>query len=178
MTSASPNYKYVRKWRHNVKARLMEALGNRCAICGYMKCQAAFDFHHIIGDKDFTIGGSTTTLSYTRLAAEAAKCVLLCVRCHREVHAGVAKVPSDHPRFDAELYWRRIAEEKEIGLQLRRKPKGAPKVKRWSPEWEKFDVLALRESGKSWAAIARMVGVSPPSVEKRFKKLVKLNSEL
>ncbi len=35
---------------------------------------------------------------------EAEKCVLLCCRCHREVHAGEAVVPEDFTRFNRAIY--------------------------------------------------------------------------
>ena len=45
------------------------------------------DFHHIDPEaKDFTIADNMT--SWERILPELAKCVLLCARCHREVHEG------------------------------------------------------------------------------------------
>jgi len=67
-------------------------LGGRCQICGYDKCNAAFDFHHIqVWDKEFTISDRLT--SWAAIETELSKVALLCSRCHREVHDGL------HPQF-------------------------------------------------------------------------------
>lgn len=52
----------------------------------------AFDFHHLDPmEKDFSISDRMT--SFEAIVRELAKCVLLCARCHREVHDGW------HPSF-------------------------------------------------------------------------------
>lgn len=46
------------------------------------------DFHHINAiEKDFTISARMT--SWEAIERELKKCVLLCSRCHREVHEGM-----------------------------------------------------------------------------------------
>ena len=51
-----------------------------------------FDFHHVDPlQKDFTISQRMT--SFEAIQRELDKCVLLCSRCHREVHEGL------HPRL-------------------------------------------------------------------------------
>jgi len=74
--------------RKALRDRAVAHLGGKCRICGYDGCVAAFDFHH--GDplvKDFTISNRMT--SWERIELEVSKCVLLCCRCHREVHYGL-----------------------------------------------------------------------------------------
>ena len=61
--------------------------GGQCSICGYDKCLAALDFHHV--DDTIKIDSVRNLLikKSKRLAvAEAAKCILLCANCHREFH--------------------------------------------------------------------------------------------
>jgi hypothetical protein len=67
-----------------LKERALAFLGGKCHICGYCKCPAALDFHHMSG-KEFSISSKS---SWKRIEAELLKCVLLCSNCHREVHAG------------------------------------------------------------------------------------------
>lgn len=83
----------VSKRRRKVKEQLVEYFGGACQSCGYHKCLAAMEFHHPDGDKEFGVAAKGVTISYERLKAEASKCVLLCCRCHREVHAGLIECP-------------------------------------------------------------------------------------
>jgi len=73
--------------RKGLREKAVAHLGGKCLICGYDKCVEGFDFHHVdpMG-KDFTISNRMT--SWERIRPELSKCVLLCCRCHREVHAG------------------------------------------------------------------------------------------
>jgi hypothetical protein len=78
--------------RKTLRAQAVEYKGGKCQICGYNKCSAAFDFHHVDPrEKDFTISKRMTTFGAIR--KELDKCVLLCATCHREVHDGY------HPQF-------------------------------------------------------------------------------
>lgn len=74
--------------RKELRERAVQHLGGKCQICGYNKCSAAFDFHHVdpLG-KDFNISAGLT--SWERILPELEKCVLLCSNCHREVHDGL-----------------------------------------------------------------------------------------
>lgn len=79
---------YAYRRRKELRARAIEHLGGRCVICGYTECAAAFDFHHLDAwEKDFNISAKLT--SWDAIVRELAKCVLLCARCHREVHDGL-----------------------------------------------------------------------------------------
>lgn len=69
------------------KKRLVEYLGGECAICGYNKCLAAFDFHHINAEeKSFGVGPLLPGKKFEALLKEVKKCMLLCANCHRELH--------------------------------------------------------------------------------------------
>lgn len=83
--------RYAYQRRKQLRERAIAALGGRCAICGYDRCYAAMDAHHLDPrEKDASI---TTATSWDRLEKELKKCVCLCSRCHREVHDGL------HPKF-------------------------------------------------------------------------------
>ncbi len=72
----------------------VEYLGGMCQVCGYSKCNAALDFHHIDETKKrFAIGQKGYTRSWEKVKNELANCFLLCANCHREVHAGITQLP-------------------------------------------------------------------------------------
>lgn len=74
-----------RAWSAREKQKAIQYKGGSCIICGYSKCAAAMDFHHKNpAEKD----AIKAHWSFERNKAELDKCVLLCCRCHREVHAG------------------------------------------------------------------------------------------
>lgn len=82
------------KRRRELRVQAIEALGRYCGICAYdgLACPSAMDFHHPDAfEKDFAISAKLT--SFRAIEAELKKCVLLCARCHREVHDGL------HPGF-------------------------------------------------------------------------------
>ena len=71
--------------RRKTMSILKEEAGNCCSVCRYNKCLAALEFHH----PDPTVKESKvigTTASLARQRAEAAKCILVCANCHRELH--------------------------------------------------------------------------------------------
>lgn len=77
--------------RQVLKEQAVAYLGGACKVCGYDRCIAAFDFHHLSAqEKDFNVSSKS---SWATIRPELDKCVLLCSTCHREVHAGL------HPRF-------------------------------------------------------------------------------
>jgi transposase len=81
----------VSRRRRRVKRILVEEAGGACRLCGYSRCMAALEFHHVArGDKRFSLSHRGVTRSIERAREEAGKCVLLCANCHAEVEAGVA----------------------------------------------------------------------------------------
>jgi hypothetical protein len=64
-------------------------VGSCCSVCGYNKCDAALELHHLDPKlKEFQISKSRS-YSKEKILSEIKKCVLLCSNCHREVHAGL-----------------------------------------------------------------------------------------
>lgn len=74
--------------RQKVKQTLVEEAGGHCQICGYDRCLAALEFHHLDPrEKEFGLARCGAH-SLDKLRQEARKCVLLCSNCHAEVEAG------------------------------------------------------------------------------------------
>jgi hypothetical protein len=82
---------YVLKRGRRIKQELVDAKGGGCQICGYDKLLGALSFHH--RDPKTKCFGLTMNQCWSKARAtleeEAAKCDLLCVRCHMEVEAGI-----------------------------------------------------------------------------------------
>ena len=77
-------------WTAAEKQKMVEYLGGKCVCCGYSKCLAALDFHHKNPEEKngYGTGALFSHRTFERNIEELDKCVLLCVRCHREIHAG------------------------------------------------------------------------------------------
>ena len=77
----------VDKRRRLLKQKAVEYKGNSCINCGYNKCLAALEFHHIDPtQKDFALSNDGHTRSWEEIKNELDKCILVCANCHREIH--------------------------------------------------------------------------------------------
>lgn len=77
----------VMKRRKELLIKSIDYKGGCCKMCGYNKCLAALEFHHLDPkSKVFSISVSGNTRSWERIKEELDKCILLCVNCHRELH--------------------------------------------------------------------------------------------
>lgn len=86
-------YEILKRRRHRIKEELVNYKGGKCEICGYNKCIAALDFHHLDPkEKDFGIAQSSSYKNMNILKSEIDKCILVCANCHREIHAGIIKL--------------------------------------------------------------------------------------
>jgi hypothetical protein len=80
----------VAKRRKVLKEQAIVYLGGKCCFCGYSRCNAALDFHHIDEkNKKFGLSKDGITRSWEKTKHELDKCVLVCANCHREIHAGL-----------------------------------------------------------------------------------------
>ena len=83
----------VADWRRRAKAKLVAEAGGECQLCGYHRCQAALEFHHLDpSQKSFVLSTRGVTKSIAALRVEAAKCALLCANCHAEVEVGYSNI--------------------------------------------------------------------------------------
>jgi hypothetical protein len=83
----------VTKRRRHIREKLVSYKGGKCIFCGYNKCADALDLHHVdASQKEFGISSGGLTRAWSKVIAEADKCILVCANCHREIHAGNIKV--------------------------------------------------------------------------------------
>ncbi len=69
-----------------IKQECVSYMGGKCSKCGYKKCNAALDFHHLDpSTKEFNLA-QQRSYSLRVLKPELDKCILLCKNCHAEKH--------------------------------------------------------------------------------------------
>ena len=159
------NYQQVKKWRHETKKRLVDAFGG--------------DFHHLEPEhKDFTITKSIH--SWEKILKEIEKCVCICCRCHREIHANVTDIPSDIRRIDTKsiIYNNpTIAQTDNCPVCSNSKSvyrntcsnKCASSL-RTKTDWSKVNIDNLLSNGENYSSIGRMFGVTGSAVKKQYLK--------
>lgn len=84
----------VTRRRRKVKRTLVAEAGGACQLCGYDRCVAALEFHHLAPAEKLFQMSARYARSLARARLEARKCALLCANCHAEVEAGVAVLPT------------------------------------------------------------------------------------
>lgn len=77
--------------RRRMSSKIKTEHGGACVVCGYDKCITALEFDHI-EPKTKEFGVSEMRSQIVPALKEAAKCLLLCCRCHRERHAGLIDI--------------------------------------------------------------------------------------
>ena len=70
-------------------AEIVAMKGSECLLCGYDKCPAALEFHHVDPSIKDSAVSQMLYNSKEKIEIEIAKCVVLCSNCHRKHHAGV-----------------------------------------------------------------------------------------
>jgi len=75
--------------RRRLKTKAIEYKGGKCMLCGYDRCNAALEFHHLDKTtKSFGLSRNGVIRSWESIRTELDKCVLVCANCHREVETG------------------------------------------------------------------------------------------
>lgn len=176
----SKNSIKVKEWRKRTKKHIIEAMGGKCQICSYNKCDGALDLHHIDpSQKDFAFGKiRSTPKSWATIVIELRKCILLCCRCHRELHDGVVMLPDKFATFNIEYTeYKELKQFDKCSICGKNKPINyhfcslicAGKAHR-QVDWDNVDLFTLLKT-KSKSQIAEKLGISEAAVRKRFKKL-------
>lgn len=93
----------VDKRRRKLKHELVKYKGGKCEICGYDKCEAALEFHHLNPDKKEFQLSSGNTCSLEKMKKEADKCILVCANCHREIHDKIYQDKRDDRNKEYEI---------------------------------------------------------------------------
>lgn len=92
--STKQNTENSRVWRERAWTTLITAMGGKCQACDYVGPRQAYDLHHVSPNtKEKTVSVLIAQRNWKRVTDEARKCVLVCCRCHREIHAGARDCP-------------------------------------------------------------------------------------
>ncbi len=78
-----------------IKRDAVNYKGGKCQICGYNNCMTALEFHHLDPnekDKNLNSRGIDRRKSLNTMKPELDKCILVCCRCHREIHENIIKL--------------------------------------------------------------------------------------
>lgn len=175
---------HVKEWRKKTKERIILAMGKYCQCCGYDKCDAALELHHIDPtEKELSFGRiRANPISWNKICKELQKCILVCANCHRELHNNERTLPDKYAIFDNNFLAYKKVEYAIISkcpICGNDKPKNlitcslkCSAVKRFKVEWDKWDLNDLINIKKlSMCKIADLIGVSDNGVRKRAKKL-------
>jgi transposase len=88
----------VAQRRRRVKQILVGEAGGSCRMCGYDRCIAALEFHHLDrAEKRFSLSERGVARSLARARSEASKCALLCANCHAEIESGFVSLVHGNP---------------------------------------------------------------------------------
>ena len=174
----------VKRWRKNCKARIIEAMGGSCCVCGYNKCDWALSLHHLDpSQKDIAFGAiRANAQSWDSIVKELRKCVLVCHNCHTEIHAGLIDVPESAPKFDEKFCDYKVLENKPEQLSpcpvcgklkpihLKNCSLDCSRRSRYKVPWDTID-LEEELKTKSIVKLSEELGCSDASIYKRVKKI-------
>jgi len=95
----------VKDWRKRSKERIIEAMGGKCVICDYNKCNSSLALHHLEpSKKEFSFGTiRANPKAWKKIVEELRKCILVCNNCHGEIHEGITKISENVTRFNEEF---------------------------------------------------------------------------
>jgi hypothetical protein len=94
------NKYYVARRRRELKQRAVAHKGGKCLLCGYDQCLDALSFHHLSG-KDFGLAYRGYTRAWEKVREELDKCILVCLNCHAEIHAGLHDTVQPYSAMDS-----------------------------------------------------------------------------
>ncbi len=74
------------------KAKAVEYKGGKCEVCGYGKCLAAMDFHHVDPKMKDPNWAGMKNRPLDKIKDELDKCMLVCRNCHAEIHYSTSQI--------------------------------------------------------------------------------------
>lgn len=173
----SKNSNGVKNWRKTTKIKIVQSMGGKCQICNYDKCYNALELHHINpSEKDIEFGKIIANpRKWEIIKEELNKCILLCCRCHREIHANVTEIPKNFQKFDdSKIKIKdskcKVCKKNTHYMNTTCSRSCAAKLTKNAVEWENIDLeQKLKEMTPTQISIE--LSISIHSVMKRIKRL-------
>lgn len=78
--------------QQELKQQAVTYKGGSCEDCGYSRCLAALEFHHLDPAEKDPSWTAMKMWGFDRVKPELDKCALLCANCHRERHYSSSQV--------------------------------------------------------------------------------------
>ncbi len=100
--------------QQNIKKKIVEYLGGECIVCSYNETLGALSCHHVNPEEKDIDMARLTTRAWKNIIPELNKCVLLCVRCHIELHS--SHLAEHHKLIVNEHYERQKMERVRLEL--------------------------------------------------------------
>ena len=160
----------VIEWRKRSKRKAVESMGGKCQCCGYNTCNEALEFHHIDpSKKDFSFGRfRANPKKLSCLVEELKKCILLCSNCHKEIHAGVRKIPEAFQKLDETI----LVSEYELRSRMKQQRNIVQKIpidrRKIFLSREEMKKLLEETFSDNKSALARYLGVSETAIRKHL----------
>ncbi len=164
-------------------------MGGSCQVCGYKRCIAALELHHLNPEeKDFSFSKlRSNNLNWSKVVEELKKCILICANCHREVHNNYLKIPENYQKFDESFTFVGSKKSKEYDscpVCNERKAKtqkycskqcqNSVKKNSGKINWSSIDLEELIKEYKTNVALGEFLGVSDSYIARRRKGNIKL----
>lgn len=94
--------KFISERRLFYKWSAVKLKGGKCEKCGYDTNLAVLDFHHVDeNEKDYNLSNMIQKIGkWVVIKKELEKCILLCSRCHGEIHNPNRKIDNIVFEFD------------------------------------------------------------------------------
>jgi hypothetical protein len=174
----------VKIWRKRCKERIITAMGGKCCVCGYNRCQSALALHHLDpAQKDIGLGAiRANPKSWITIVKELRKCILVCHVCHSEIHEGIIQIPIGAPKFDESFVdYKKLESDEDIltPCPVCNKPKPAhlkncsyecSARSKYRVDWDNIDLQEELKT-KSIVKLSEELGCSDATIHKRMKKI-------
>ena len=162
--------------QRRLKTQCVNYKGGKCVKCDYSKCFAALDFHHLDPtQKDFSISQNKGTKFTQRIRDELDKCILVCCRCHREIHDDIKRQKDWFDKIRSlkdlkpkiKMNRNCISCGKSIGKSSTRCKSCVPR--KFKITWPPIKELLQTLKESNYTQVAKKLGVSDNAIRRHLK---------